>query len=158
MRGDATRAALRPLAEDLSVVPFTGCGHAPMQEMPPLFATVVQRFLSGSLAERQAADAPARTSGTQAYLVIQGTVQDEERWREYATAVMPLIARFGGKHLTQGGGAERLEGRKADARTALFGFPSTDAIRAFWNSPDYGPVKELRRDAATLEIWAVPGA
>jgi uncharacterized protein (DUF1330 family) len=31
-----------------------------------------------------------------------------------------------------------------------------EAIRTFWNSPDYIPVRELRRDAALLEIWAVP--
>ena len=48
MRADPTRAALRSLADDLTVVPLIGCGHAPMQEMPPLFVTVVERFLSGS--------------------------------------------------------------------------------------------------------------
>jgi len=41
MRADATSAALRPLASDLTVVPLADCGHAPMPEMPPLFATVV---------------------------------------------------------------------------------------------------------------------
>ena len=158
MRGDATSAALGPLAEDLTVVPFMGCGHAPMQEMPPLFATVVQRFLSGSPTERQAVRSRVRTSGTRAYLVIQGTVEDDEKWRRYGAAVVPLIAEFGGKHLTKGGNAERLEGTPADARTALFEFPSMDAIHAFWNSPEYASVKDLRRDAATLEIWAVPGA
>ena len=32
-----------------------------------------------------------------------------------------------------------------------------EAVHQFWNSPDYIPVKELRRGAAILEIWAVPG-
>jgi len=52
MRAGVTGAALGPLAHDLTVVPLVGCGHAPMQEMPPMFATLVERFLSRS----QAAD------------------------------------------------------------------------------------------------------
>ena len=63
MRADATGAALRPLADDLTVVPFAGCGHAPMQEMPPLFATVVERFLSGSQAARQPIALRERAAG-----------------------------------------------------------------------------------------------
>ena len=50
-----------------------------------------------------------------------------------------------------------LEGRLDERRTALFEFPSMETIRAFWNSPEYGPVKELRRGVADLEIWAIPG-
>lgn len=158
MRADATGAALRPLADDLTVVPFAGCGHAPMQEMPPLFATVVERFLSGSQGAHQPVGPQERTRATPAYLVIQGTVEDDEGWRKYGAAVVPLIASFGGRHLTKGGGAELLEGGHANRRTALFEFPSMDTVHAFWNSPEYVPVKELRRNAATLDIWAVPGA
>ena len=158
MRGDATGAALRPLADDLTVIPFVGCGHAPMQEMPPLFATVVERFLAGSQMVPQSVGRQERMRGRGAYLVVQGTVSDDEAWRRYGAAVVPLIASFGGKHLTKGGGAELLEGGHADERTAVFEFPSMDAVHAFWNSPEYVPVKELRRDAANLDIWAVPGA
>lgn len=32
-----------------------------------------------------------------------------------------------------------------------------EAIHTFWNSREYVPVKELRRDAANLDIYAVPG-
>jgi len=158
MRGDATTAALRPLVEDLTVVPLAGCGHAPMQEMPPLFVTVMERFLLGSQAAHQSVGGQKRTRGMRVYLVVQGTVENDEGWRKYSAAVVPLIARFGGKHLTRGSGAEFLEGTDAKRRTAVFDFPSMDAVHAFWDSPEYVPVKELRRDVATLDIWAVPGA
>jgi uncharacterized protein (DUF1330 family) len=39
----------------------------------------------------------------------------------------------------------------------VFEFPSMDSIYAFWNSPEYIPVKKLRGGAATLNNWAVPG-
>lgn len=46
MRSSALAAALRPLTENLRVVPLTDSGHCPMQEVPSLFATVLEGFLS----------------------------------------------------------------------------------------------------------------
>jgi len=92
-----------------------------------------------------------------AYLIMGITITNQERWRTYREAVVPLIAEFQGKHVTQGRGIETLEGCDDGQRIAMFEFPSMEAIRAFWNSPEYGPVKELRRDAAILNVWAVPG-
>jgi uncharacterized protein (DUF1330 family) len=39
----------------------------------------------------------------------------------------------------------------------MFEFPSMDAIRAFWHSPDYVPIKTLREGIATINVWAFPG-
>ena len=93
-----------------------------------------------------------------AYLAMQITITDEARWAAYRDAVVPLIASFGGRRVSGGAGADLLEGRDDGRRIVLFEFPSVDAIHAFWCSPEYQPVKELRRDAAMLEAWAVPGA
>ena len=91
-----------------------------------------------------------------AYLVMTVTVADETAWQAYRDAVMPLIARFGGWHVTGGGAVERLEGADDGRRVAMFAFASMADIRAFWGSPDYRPVRALRRGAATLDAWAVP--
>ena len=91
-----------------------------------------------------------------AYMLVQGTITDEKRYGRYREAVMPLIEGFGGKHV-RGGAVELLEGRQEERRTALFEVPAMDAIHAFWNAPEYGPVRELRLGAADLEIWAIPG-
>ncbi len=93
-----------------------------------------------------------------AYLLIEGTITDRDRWTDYRNTVVPLIARFGGKHLTRGGGVERLEGGRDRWTIALFEFSSMEAIHEFWNSPEYGPVRTMRQGAAKLDIWAVPGA
>lgn len=92
-----------------------------------------------------------------AYLIMQIIISNEEQWRNYREAVVSLIAEFGGKHVIKSGGIELLEGRDDGRRIAMFEFPSMESIHAFWNSPKYTPVKELRRGAATLDIWAVPG-
>ena len=92
-----------------------------------------------------------------AYMLVQTMITDEQQFGKYRQAVLPLIERFGGKHV-RGGPVELLEGRQDERRMALFEFPSMHAIRAFWNSPEYVPVRELRGGAANLEVWAIPGA
>ena len=92
-----------------------------------------------------------------AYLIIEGTVSNQAKWGEYGKAVVPLIERFGGRHLDQPGGARLLEGSH-DGVIALFEFPTMAALDEFWTSPEYVPVKAIREGAATLEIRAVPGA
>lgn len=92
-----------------------------------------------------------------AYMIVQTTVSNQEQYGKYRSAVVPLIAKFGGRHVASGGAVELLEGHHDGRRMAMFEFPSMQAIHAFWNSAEYVPVKELRRGAAALDIWAVPG-
>lgn len=92
-----------------------------------------------------------------AYMILRSTISDPTAMSRYRDAVMPLIARFGGRHIVRGAPIEVLEGRQEDRRLSIFEFPSLEAVHDFWNSPDYGPVKELRRGAAEFDIWAVAG-
>jgi uncharacterized protein (DUF1330 family) len=39
----------------------------------------------------------------------------------------------------------------------MFEFPNMQAIRSFWASPDYVPIKKLREGAASLTVWAFSG-
>lgn len=65
--------------------------------------------------------------------------------------------KYGGKVLIKGGKVEPLEGKPDGQPMVAFEFPSIAAIHAFWNSPEYVPVKALRKGAAALNVWAVPG-
>jgi uncharacterized protein (DUF1330 family) len=91
-----------------------------------------------------------------AYLIVAGSINDPHKWATYRGAVLPLIQQFGGIHLTGGGGAELLEGTKSTI--AIFEFPSMSELHAFWESPEYASIKELRRGVADLNIWAVPSS
>jgi uncharacterized protein (DUF1330 family) len=81
------------------------------------------------------------------------TITDGEKYKHYRTAVVPLIAKFGGEIVVQRGTVELLEGNHERAANGHVEFPSMEALHAFWNSPEYVPVKELRRVAANLDIW-----
>ena len=91
-----------------------------------------------------------------AYLMVQSTISDQAQYQKYRDAVLPLIASFGGKVIVRGA-VEVFEG-EPDARPMVaFEFPWLEAVHAFWDSPDYVPVKKLREGVAILNIWAVPG-
>ena len=92
-----------------------------------------------------------------AYFIVQSTISDEAQFQNYRDAVIPLMARFGGKIIVKGAKVEALEGRHDGRRMVIFEFPSMDAIHAFWSSPDYVPVKKIREGAAALDVWAVAG-
>jgi uncharacterized protein (DUF1330 family) len=73
-----------------------------------------------------------------AYFIVQSTIQDEAQFQKYRQAVVPFITGFGGKLVARGAKVEVFEGEHDTRPVVMFEFPSMDAIRAFWNSPDYG--------------------
>jgi uncharacterized protein (DUF1330 family) len=91
-----------------------------------------------------------------AYLMVQSTIRDEAQYQKYREAVLPLIKSFGGKVVVRSA-IEVLEGEPDPRPMVVFEFPSLEAVKTFWESPDYVPVKKLREGVATLNVWAVPG-
>jgi len=91
-----------------------------------------------------------------ALLIIQASVLKKDGYKAYQSAVQPLIETFGGRLRATGMQLEVLEGAHDGRRLVVFEFPSMDAIRGFWASPEYSKVKLLRRDAARIDVWAVP--
>jgi uncharacterized protein (DUF1330 family) len=92
-----------------------------------------------------------------AYVMVQYTVSNEEQYEIYRQAVVPLIEKFGGKFTVKGGKVDVLEGQPDPRPMIVFEFPSMEAIRAWWDSPEYVPIKKLREGAGIVNIWAVPG-
>ena len=94
-----------------------------------------------------------------ALFFIQALVPDDpdvrHLYREYQARVTPLIERHGGRLLATGQHLETFEGTPPDRRVIVLAFPSMEALRAFWNSPDYGEVRRLR-DGCTVTAWAIP--
>ncbi len=93
-----------------------------------------------------------------AYFIVQATITDEPRFQKYREVVVPFIARFGGKLTARGAKVDVLEGEHDTRPVVMFEFPSMEAIHAFWDSPDYVPIKKLREGAATINVWAFPGS
>jgi uncharacterized protein (DUF1330 family) len=93
-----------------------------------------------------------------AYFIVQATISDEAQYQKYREAVVPFIAKFGGKLAARRAEVQVLEGEHDTRPVVMFEFPSMEAIHAFWDSPDYPPIKKLREVIASLNIWAFPGS
>jgi uncharacterized protein (DUF1330 family) len=90
-------------------------------------------------------------------MVVQLNVTDPDRFARYREAVPSVVAAFGGRYIVRGAAIEVLEGSHDGRRLVLFEFPSVEAIKRFWDSPEYAKVKPLRENAAEIDAWAVPG-
>ena len=90
-------------------------------------------------------------------MIVQITVTDPERFARYREVVPRVVQDFGGRYIVRGAPVEVLEGSHDGRRVVLFEFPSVEAIRRFWESPEYAAVKALRENAAEIDAWAVPG-
>jgi uncharacterized protein (DUF1330 family) len=91
-----------------------------------------------------------------AYMILQNTVKDEAQYQKYAQAAWPLMVRFGAKLVARRAKVVVLEGKHDQRPVSMFEFPDIEAIHAFWNSPDYIPIKKLREGVVSLDVWAFP--
>jgi uncharacterized protein (DUF1330 family) len=96
-----------------------------------------------------------------AFMIITAQVHDREAFvNAYAKplAAADLVAAHGGEYVFRGGGAQLLEGDFGDGSAVLVTrFPDMASLRAFWDSPDYAPLKQAREGLATIQVVAVEG-
>jgi len=91
------------------------------------------------------------------YLIADIDVRDPEAYEEYRRQVSAIITAHGGRYLVRGGATEVLEGTWHPHRTIVLEFPSMAALKAFWASPEYRPLRAIRERAARSNLVAVEG-
>jgi uncharacterized protein (DUF1330 family) len=92
-----------------------------------------------------------------AYLIADLDVTDPMGYEEYKKRTPAIIAAHGGRYLARGGASEVLEGTWQPRRSAIIEFPSLAALKAFWDSPEYQPVRAIRERCARSNIVVVEG-
>ncbi|RQO59336.1 DUF1330 domain-containing protein [Paucibacter sp. KBW04] len=92
-----------------------------------------------------------------AYLVAEHRVENAEAFEEYRRKAAPLIEQFGGQYITRGGSHRMLGGEWQPTRAVIIRFPDRAALEAWYASPDYALLVDLRRSAGPEVIWAVDG-
>lgn len=98
-------------------------------------------------------DAPKAEKPKPVILAVTGEVTDEAGFKTYVEQVVAsgLFARFGATVLASGPVFEPLEGEFSPAdRTTLIEFPSIEAARSFWHSPEYRELAKLRVASGTF--------
>lgn len=98
----------------------------------------------------------AATPAPGCILVIQGTVTDRANFfGRYVAALPPLYERFGGSYLAVGRPLETLEGELDFQSVVMSRWPSCDAARAFWNSPEYRALAEARQPWGRFDVFLI---
>lgn len=93
-----------------------------------------------------------------AYVIADTEIADAEAYEAYKVQARALAERFGGEYLARGG---RLHVDDGDlwtpTRLVIIRFPDFETAKAFLASPDYAPVKAIRRAHARSTIAVVEG-
>jgi len=92
-----------------------------------------------------------------AYLIADIEVTNAGAFEEYKRRVPVIIAAHGGRYLARGGAVEVLEGTWLPKRTAIIEFADLASLKAFWHSPEYQPLRELREHSAKSSLVVVEG-
>lgn len=92
-----------------------------------------------------------------AYLIAQVRIHDSEIYKQYTARSPAIIAKHGGQILARGGATEILEGDTYERRVVIIGFPSMQAARAFYYSPEYQQAKEIRAPISDGQFVLVQG-
>ncbi|WP_395684820.1 DUF1330 domain-containing protein [Aestuariivirga sp.] len=90
------------------------------------------------------------------YWIARVTVTDPDRYQHYASAAREAFERFGGSILARGGTHHQMEG-EGRPRNVVIEFPSLEAARACYASPEYQAAKAKREGAGVAEIVLVEG-
>lgn len=96
-----------------------------------------------------------------AYLIAEHTITDAAKFEEYRVKVGPLIAKHGGRYITKPGSHDVLEKGNAvwqPQRVVIVEFPDLAALQAWYQSPEYAPLIEIRRQSAKDMLITLDGA
>jgi uncharacterized protein (DUF1330 family) len=92
-----------------------------------------------------------------AYLIAEHLISDSARFEEYRSKVVSMLERYGARYLTRGGSHKVLDGEWRPTRVVIVEFPTMDALEAWYHSPEYQPLIELRRGAGQDVLIALEG-
>jgi uncharacterized protein (DUF1330 family) len=93
-----------------------------------------------------------------AYVFAEIEITNPDGYREYTAIVPATIAKYGGRFLVRGGAAEVLEGDWPQRRRVLLEFPSMQAAKDWFDSPDYEKPKAMRQAASNARLLLMEGA
>lgn len=92
-----------------------------------------------------------------AYVIAELEVTDPAGFEEYRKAVPATIAAHGGKYLARGGTVETVEGDRGPGRIAILQFDSMAQAKKWYESPEYGPLLEMRKNTTISKVVFVEG-
>ena len=92
-----------------------------------------------------------------AYVIADIDVHDTAAYDDYRKGVEATVAKFGGRFIVRGGAVKAVEGQWRPKRLVVIEFPDMAALDAWYASPDYKPLLDLRLAASSGRLIAAEG-
>ena len=92
-----------------------------------------------------------------AYVMVDITIHDQEKYAEYIKQSPATVEAFGGRFVVRGGKAEAMEGNWTPGRFVMLEFDSVERAKEWWSSELYREPKQLRQSASTANMIVVEG-
>lgn len=91
------------------------------------------------------------------YVIAEISIHDPTTYERYKALAPASIFQYGGRYAARGGSVEALEGEIGPERLVVLEFPSADAARRWWNSPEYAEAKRIRQSCSIARIVLTEG-
>jgi uncharacterized protein (DUF1330 family) len=91
------------------------------------------------------------------YVIVDLDVDELSALDEYRRQAVPLLPRYGGRPIIRFGATEVLEGDWIPKRLIGLEFADMEAVKRWWESDDYRPLKLLRQRCSKANVVAVNG-
>lgn len=93
-----------------------------------------------------------------AYLTGIIKVTEPEGYEQYRLNAPATVHQYGGRYLTKPGTTTVISGDLDVERFVILEFPDMAALMAWWDSPEYTPLRELRERSSVSTILFTQGA
>jgi uncharacterized protein (DUF1330 family) len=91
------------------------------------------------------------------YLILDFSIKDFGRFKEYIDKIPAFIKKHGGKYIVQGAESEVMEGDWQPERVVVLEFPSTGAAKCFLDDPKAQPLFSIRHKTTESKLILVEG-
>jgi uncharacterized protein (DUF1330 family) len=116
--------------------------------------------ISGVLALAASVRVLAQQANKPAFVIVErlSTTGPESIQEQYGKVSREIVAKFGGRYLARSQHNELLEGdSSAPCCIAILSFPSVEAAKSWFDSPENQDAAKIRRSGATFRIISVEG-
>ncbi len=93
-----------------------------------------------------------------AYVISRVSIRDAKAMERYVADAPATVAGFGGRYLVRANAATALEGSWDDDRIVVLEFPTREAALAWYHSPAYRELRDLRWASADAVVLLADGA
>ena len=87
-----------------------------------------------------------------AYVIANIDVHDPDDYEAYEALSGPAADKYGGRFIARGGPVEPLEGGWEPKRIVILEFPDREAVRRWYDSPEYTEARAIRERTASTQM------